>query len=235
MSDRPSAGNRRPPGAGLLRLYPRAWRDRYEAEVGAVLELAHVGRRERVDLVRGALDARLHAPSRVPGVAALLCGGLWTFIGAGVVTQPVPPDWPGHLAETLPIASVAVVAGAVATVGFWGRVSDEAGRRGTIAATVGLVTQAIWAAALILAFLGIVGLPELGVAQALGAVGVLVVGLVILAAGDLPVGGLLVFAPAWMLFGWPVAWLGYGFAWTLVGVIVLMRPAGDEPRLLSTG
>jgi hypothetical protein len=64
---------------------------------------------------------------------------------------------------------------------------------------------------------------------------VLLVGLVILAAGDLPVGGRLVLAPTWMLFGWPIAWLGYGFAWTLAGVIALMRPAGDEPRLLSTG
>ncbi|HET9344457.1 MAG TPA: hypothetical protein VFO05_02045 [Candidatus Limnocylindrales bacterium] len=235
MIDGSAGRTRRPPGAGLLRLYPRSWRDRYEAEVVAVLELAHVGRRERVDLVRGALDARLHAPSRIPGVAALICGGLWTFIGAGVIAQPVPPDWPGYLAETLPLAFVAVVAGAAAAVGFWGRRSDAAGRRGTIAMVVGLVAQAVWAVTLLVSVAGTVGLPELGVAQAVGALGVLLVGLVILAAGDLPVGGLLVLAPTWMLFGWPIAWLGYGLAWTMAGAIVLMRPAGDEPRLRSTG
>jgi len=226
---------RPPAGARLLRLYPRAWRDRYESEVVAVLELANVGWRGRSDLVRGALDARLHAGSRVPGVAAIVCGGLWTFIGAGVLTQPVPPDWPGYLLETLPVACVAVAAGAVATIGLWGRRSDEAGRRGAFAALAGLALQVAWAIGLVAAFLGFVGPAELGVAQALGAVGVLVVGLVLLRAGDLPIGALLVFAPTWMLFGFAIAWLGYGFAWTLVGVIVLVGPANDEPRLLPMG
>ena len=36
----------------------------------ALLEIAAIGWRGRVDLVRGALDARIHAESRVPGVAA---------------------------------------------------------------------------------------------------------------------------------------------------------------------
>ena len=229
------SGGRPPPGAGILRLYPRDWRDRYEAEVTAMLELAHVGRRGRIDLARGALDARLHARSRLPGVAALVCGGLWTFIGAGVIAQPVPPDWPGHPQETLPAASVGVAAGALASVGLWGRRSDASGRRGAIAVLVGLGMQAVWAVALLAAFLGILGSGELGAAQAVGAVGVLLVGLVVLASGDVPVGGLLVLGPTWMLFGWPIAWLAYGFAWTLAGVIVLVGPSNDEPRTLRMG
>ena len=227
--------DRAPSGARLLRLYPRAWRDRYEGEVVAVLELANVGWRGRRDLVRGAVDARLHAGSRAPGVAALVCGGLWTFIGAGVLSQPVPPDWPGYLLETLPVAFVAVAAGAVASVGLWGRRSDEAGRRGAIAALLGVVLQLAWSIGLVAALLGFAGQAELGLAQMLGAVGVLLVGLVLLRASDLPIGGLLVFAPTWMLFGVAIAWLGYGFAWTLVGVIVLVAPANDEPRLLQMG
>jgi hypothetical protein len=231
-----SAGaGRPPPGTGLLRLYPRAWRDRYETEVVAVLELAHVGWRGRTDLVRGALDARLHAGSRAAGVAALVCGGLWTFIGAGVLAQPVPPDWPGYLIETLPVAFVGVASGLVATVGLWGRRSDEAGRRGAIVVLIGIALQIAWAIGLVAAFLGVGGPAELGAAQALGAVGVLLAGLVLLRAGDLPIGALLVFAPTWMLFGFAVAWLGYGFAWTLVGIIVLVGRANDEPRLLSMG
>jgi len=41
----------------LLRLYPRAWRRRYEAEMRAVVEQHHVTLATRLDLLRGALDA----------------------------------------------------------------------------------------------------------------------------------------------------------------------------------
>jgi hypothetical protein len=43
----------------LLRLYPRRWRERYLAEVTALLEEHHVTLRTLVDLLGGALDARL--------------------------------------------------------------------------------------------------------------------------------------------------------------------------------
>jgi hypothetical protein len=41
----------------LLRLYPRAWRRRYEAEMRALLEQHHVTMATHIDLLRGALDA----------------------------------------------------------------------------------------------------------------------------------------------------------------------------------
>ena len=123
--------SRRPAGARILRLYPARWRDRYEAEILAVLEQAALGWRDRLDLARGAIDAHLHTSSRLPAAAALATGGLWTFAGAGVVAQPAPPDWPGYLVETLPIALIAVATGGVATIGCWARRSDHAGRRGT--------------------------------------------------------------------------------------------------------
>jgi hypothetical protein len=41
----------------LLRLYPRRWRARYEAEVLAVLELHHATLATHVDLLAGAVDA----------------------------------------------------------------------------------------------------------------------------------------------------------------------------------
>ena len=45
----------------LLRLYPRAWRERYGEELGAQLEAQRPLRIGVVaDLVRGALDAHLH-------------------------------------------------------------------------------------------------------------------------------------------------------------------------------
>jgi hypothetical protein len=224
-----------PRGVRLLRLYPRPWRQRYESEVAAMLELADIGWRGWVDLLRGAIDARLHEPSRGFAIAALVCGGLWTFIGAGIVAQPVPPDWPGYLVETLPVAAMAVSAGAVAIVGCWARRSDVAGRRGTVAIAIAVVCQVTWAAALLATFLGAADGSVTAAGQAIGVVGVVLIGLTLLATGDLVIGGLLVLAPTLLLFGLPFAPLGYGFAWTLTGFVLLAAPADDQPSLLSTG
>ncbi len=44
----------------LLRLYPRAWRARYQAEVRALLDASPGGWRDALDLIVGAIDARLY-------------------------------------------------------------------------------------------------------------------------------------------------------------------------------
>jgi hypothetical protein len=49
----------------LLRLYPPAWRARYEEEMLALLEQHRPSMRSRIDLLRGALDAQLHLRSPV--------------------------------------------------------------------------------------------------------------------------------------------------------------------------
>lgn len=220
---------RRPAGAGLLRLYPRAWRERYEAEMLAVLEQFRLGRRGRIDLARGAVDARLNALSRLPAAAALLAGGLWTFAGVGVVAQPAPPDWPGYLHETLPLAMIAVASGAVATIGCWARRRDEAGRSGVVAIWLAIAGHVAWFVALAAAYVGIGYGPVTAIAQDVGALGCLLVGVVLLRSGDERIGGLLVLAPTLMMFGWPAAWLGFGLAWTLVGVLLLVRSEPDAP------
>ena len=221
----------RPAGAGLLRLYPARWRERYEAEMLAVLEQAHLSRRGRYDLARGAIDAHLHTPSRLPAVAALVTGGVWTYAGTGVVAQPAPPDWPGYLLETLPLAIVAVAAGLVATVGCWARRSDRAGRLGVVAICLAILGHVVWLVALGFALAGIAyGWPT-ALAQDAGALGCLVVGLVLLRSSDERLGGLLVLAPAFLLFGWPVAWLGFGLAWTIAGVLLLTGLEPEGPRL----
>ncbi len=70
----------------LVRLYPRLWRDRYEAELLALLEDRPPSPLDRIDLVRGALDAHLNPATdavpmpwtyRLPGLAALATGALW--------------------------------------------------------------------------------------------------------------------------------------------------------------
>jgi hypothetical protein len=154
-ADRAAGSQPRPRGAGTLRLYPASWRARYESELLAVLEQLELGPRGRFDLARGALDAHLHAPTRVPAVAALLAGGMWTFAGIGIVAQPTPPDWPGYLVEALPLAIVAVVSGGLATVGCWATRSDDTGRRGTVAVLLAVIGHVLWAAALVAAFVGL--------------------------------------------------------------------------------
>jgi hypothetical protein len=68
----------------LVRLYPKAWRDRYEGEFLALLEERPPTIGDVLDTIRGAADAHLHpqrqlAPSpwthRIPGMLAL-AGGL---------------------------------------------------------------------------------------------------------------------------------------------------------------
>jgi hypothetical protein len=221
--------NRRPAGAGLLRLYPGAWRDRYEAEVLAVLEQAHVGPRARLDLARGALDARLHSGSRVPAAAALLSGAMWTIAGVAVVGQPAPPDWPGYLVEILPLTVVAVVAGLVAVIGCWARRSDSGGRLGALGAQLAFAGHIGWAVSLA-ATIAERGSGLLVVAcQAIALAGCLVVGLVLVRTEDLPIAAAILLASALMLFGWPIAWLVFGLAWTVVGVLLLARPEPGAP------
>ena len=218
----------RPAGAGLIRLYPKAWRVRYAAEMLATLEERRIGVRDRFDLGRGALDARLHQPSRVPAFAALAAGGLWTVAGTVVVAQPVPPDWPGYLLETLPVAVLATILGGLATIGCWARRSDVAGRLGLVAVALAVAGNVAWIVALAAAWSGAGYGAETIVAQAAGALGAVLVGLALLRSGDEQIGSLLVIAPAIMLFGWPVAWLGFGLGWTLIGVLLLTLPAPDE-------
>jgi hypothetical protein len=51
--------------SAILRLYPRAWRARYGDELAALLEEQPATLFDSLDLIRGALDARLHP--QVPG------------------------------------------------------------------------------------------------------------------------------------------------------------------------
>jgi hypothetical protein len=58
----------------LIRLYPSAWRERYGAELADLMAARPPSPRDRLDVVRGALDAHLHPqladspePQRVAG------------------------------------------------------------------------------------------------------------------------------------------------------------------------
>ena len=69
------------------------------------------------------------------------------------------------------------------------------------------------------------GLPQATVVyQAIALVGCLLIGLVLVRTDDLLIGAAILLATATMLFGLPVAWLIFGFAWTVVGVLLIARP-----------
>ena len=65
--------------------------------------------------------------------------------------------------------------------------------------------------------------------QAVALVGCLLVGLVMVRTPDLSIGAAILLASALMLFGWPMAWLAFGLAWTVVGVLLLARPEPAAP------
>jgi hypothetical protein len=58
----------------LLRLYPRAWRNRYEDEFTALLEQCPFSLSDLLDIFLGAIDARLHP--HVPRGGEMLQGGI---------------------------------------------------------------------------------------------------------------------------------------------------------------
>lgn len=219
----------RPRGASILRLYPPGWRRRYEPEMLQVLAELDVGRRERLDLAGGALDAWLHVPSRLPAVAAILAGGIWTIVGAWLVAHPTPPDWPGYAMETLPFAALAAGLGGFATVGCWARRSDRfgAGRRLALGATI--AGHLAWTTALTVAWLGWSYGVETMVAQALATLGSMGVGVLLVGTGDRRLGAALAIGPAFLLFGSALGWLGAGLAWTAAGSILLAEPAAPGP------
>ncbi|MFN8623785.1 MAG: hypothetical protein U0869_23840 [Chloroflexota bacterium] len=136
----------------LLRLYPKAWRDRYGDELEQVLAERPLGIMGTLDLIRGALDARLH-PALVPATAggpsvdlpagrsaarrfplgaflATLAAGLFLVSGALVLGQQSLPGMIGtELAGVfLAISSFTLGLAVMATTG-----------RGIIAKLAGLV------------------------------------------------------------------------------------------------
>ena len=222
-------------GANLVRLYPRAWRARYEAEFLAVLEAAPTGAHDRLDIVRGALDAHLHPvePSLVPGLSAIIGGGLWILATLPLVVAAAPPDWPGYLVEGLPVAIVAVVFLDLALAGTWLREDGRGGRIGRRVAGIGVVLgtvgQLAWAVTLAWTLAGWGYGAPLAIASTLAGIGTILVGLALARTGDWPIAGLLIVAPVLLLIpSWALpqaaTWTGFGAAWLGVGMCGLFGP-----------
>ncbi len=90
----------------LVRLYPSAWRERYGAEFVALLDERPPNALDRLDIVRGAIDARIHpqvlddptepatgpAGLRRAGAVGAIGGLLWALAGLSFYGAPYVDD-----------------------------------------------------------------------------------------------------------------------------------------------
>jgi hypothetical protein len=220
-------------GRSLLALYPRWWRDRYGDEIALILESRPPDLAARIDLLRGAFDAHLGGPDTgsVPGraaAAALIAGGAWTIAGVASFGAATPPDWPGYLASTLPVALLGVAASLVAVLAV-SRRAWPSNRPSLEVAVVGTVVgNVLWAAAL---FVAIVGGPYgavTAIAQSLAAIATVGLGLVLLRAGVHPAGEILLVAGTVMLLPTPDGWVLAGALWTGLGLWQIVDARSDD-------
>lgn len=211
----------------LLVLYPRSWRARYGEEMAGLLADRAPTWSDAIDLGRGALDAHLHPPvrSRIPGLGALSAGAAWFVIAFGLLAEPVPPDWPGLLAWTLPLAAAAAVGSTMAMAGIVLGTGSGRAPLARLTLGAGLLTAIGLPAALLVAAIGGPYGAITGIALSLAGVGTIGCGLVVDGRGATLPGNLLAVAgTAWLLPA-PAAWLVAGVAWSALGLWLIVDRA----------
>jgi hypothetical protein len=135
--------------SGLVRLYPREWRDRYEAEFLGLISERPPTIPARLDIIRGALDAHLHPQVRrnvdaaplppVPeedirlarrlGIAAVIGGAFWPAAWGVASIGPIQYDGAGAYRDgsaAMPLLLVAVALLAAGLLGQYIRLPVEA-------------------------------------------------------------------------------------------------------------
>jgi hypothetical protein len=91
----------------LLRLYPSHWRQRYEEEVGALVDAAPLSVGLVVDLLRGAFEAHIHPELGAPSLLG--------STGSGQI--PLAPPSPANRLALLTVLIVMLVA--TSAVGYY--------------------------------------------------------------------------------------------------------------------
>jgi hypothetical protein len=156
------------------------------------------------------------------------------MIAARVASQPVPPDWPGYMADIVPLALVAAIFLLVAVVGIALRAADAHGRSTALVVVVAIAGYIAWIGAMAGSIGGTADLVALWVAQTVAMVATVAVG-VLVRTVDERVGSLVVVAAAAMILPWSGGWLVFGTCWTAIGLIILVARSlwFDERRGLS--
>lgn len=236
----------------LLRLYPRAWRERYGAELASIVDARPLTLGDRFDLIRGALDAHVHpelvahapAPSqpiplghRLPGLLAIVGGLMWAgaFIAAGITGND---SW----LQTIGVAFLAMM---ISLPGAY--VSQIAARVGigiatlVVAFAIGLALPWEAKAVPFLAILVLVGGGTLALATIRAGLGASERRMVVLLGFGLPAAALTAIV---MGVGTiqvdqgriPQAFIvaAYGLTWAAVGVVMLLRGTPTFPARAAT-
>lgn len=205
-------------------LYPRAWRARYGEELEAVLGEERLALRDRLDLVRGALDAHLHPamPSALPVAAALTGSGLAAAHALALAIQPVPTDWPGYLDDALPLVIGAVAALIPVLIGLWLKLGDADGVLGRIGIVLGVAGHLAWLAALVAALARLTYGPMTAAVATVGLAGAALLGVALAGRGQPLLGGLLAAAGLAGLAPPALGWPAFAVAWTAVAFVLVV-------------
>jgi hypothetical protein len=225
----------------LLRLYPRAWRERYLAEVTALLEERPPSLGDRLDLLRGAADAWLHpqvagnsapSPEREPimrpiGIAVLTIVGGVLWAAGGIVQHSGsydPITGSKESAGVMVVIAAMLVTSLAAVVRAWGGPPTSTGlRRSAVFMLVLSLLMVLPWPILVVGFYG-----HVGGTMAFGA---------LLSAAGLRSGAFLVIAAIVALFfntesSLALATVPIGVAWIVVGVQgAFRRPVTPHPAL----
>jgi hypothetical protein len=196
-----------------------------------LLETEQLSLRETLDLVRGAVDARLHppTPSILPPLASIAAGGLWTFLAVGFAAQPVPADWPGFTVDLLPLALAGTACLLVALIGLVLRLGDMPGRL-VAAMAVAIVAVTAFVLALAAATAGVGYGAVTGATMSAAAIATAAIAVLLLRRGDL-VGTLVLPAALALIVPASATWILFGLAWTVVGAILLLERARQPGNL----
>jgi hypothetical protein len=150
----------------LVRLYPRPWRDRYGDELEALLEARPPSLRDRFDVVRGAIDARLDPQVGDTGPAVReptsadrglaftsIAGGALMTVWAGAFAFFMP-RWGSAVEPPADISAIGSLASVVGSLATAGALLGVALRYETLVGRIGATGAAIAALGLLMANLG---------------------------------------------------------------------------------
>jgi hypothetical protein len=215
----------------LLSLYPRAWRDRYEAEVGDLIAARPMSFRDRFDLVRGAVDAWLHpqvmvgsgsahddeARDLVSTVPAVIGGLLW--IAGGVIVAAAPYGADGYKVADLGILAFALAAFVSGAAALSIAQTLRVGSRGATASAVVMLASAL----LLLTPWPVLVIGFYGYVFSTIAFGALIARETMVGAGASLVGAALILLGLNLQNSQSLLAVPFGLAWIAVGVVRMRR------------
>jgi hypothetical protein len=221
----------RRPALTFTGLYPRPWRDRYGAELEALLETERVGFRTGLDLLRGAVDAHLHPdrPSPIPVAAAITASALIVAHTIALSTQPVAPEWPGYLADALPLIIGAVAALLPAVIGLWLKLGDADGAFGRIGLALAVAGHLVWLVALLAAALRIEYGPITAIAATVAMAGTAALGVALVGHSRVILGLLLALAALAGIAPPSLGWVLFAGAWTAIAAVLVLEFGPSDP------